>query len=259
MIYSLLDKYFIKQPKFRRFFTKMLYGDRLVDANLLGRVIKINSLKENGYLRASKISAHSSLLRDEYPVLLTLSNIIKDESSFVDVGANVGVYSSVLSTFKKTHKNFDVFAFEVHPDTYARLELNGREYGFNAFNFGIGRVRESVKFVGGAVSHVTTRANLSNKYNIPAETFVANIRPLSDFNFKKNLIIKIDVEGQEFAVLEGAKKYFDEGRVICVYLDGYDDKSCWDYLEGYGFEFFDGKNLEQADRTTFSLLALKRN
>ena len=258
MFSSLVDKYFIKQPKFRRFVTKMLDGNRLINVSLLGKNFKINSLKENGYLRASRISAHSSLLRDEYPVMLALSNIVTDNCAFIDVGANVGVFSSVLSRFKKIHSNFQILAFEVHPDTYLRLELNGKEHGFQTFNCGIGKTKEKVEFVGGAVSHVTTRVNLANKYNILAEKFLAEIRPLTDFDLPNCLIIKIDVEGQEMAVLEGAKKYFDEGRVICVYLDGYGDKYCWDFLMNYGYEFFDGKTLEQADRTTFSLLALKR-
>lgn len=189
--------------------------------------------------------------------MLTLSNIVTDNCAFVDVGANVGIYSSVFSRFKKIHSNFQVLAFEVHPDTYRRLELNGNEYGFTTFNCGLGRVREKVEFVGGAVSHVTTRIDFSNKYNIPTERFTSEIKPLSDFDLPGRLIIKIDVEGQEMAVLEGAKKYFDEGRVICVYLDGYGDRSCWDFLENYGYEFFDGKTLAKADRTTFSLLALK--
>ncbi len=259
MISALVDKYFIKQPKFRRFVTKILHGDRLVKVNLFGGNFQINTLKENGYLRASRISAQSSLLRDEYPVMLTLSNLVADNCAFVDVGANVGVYSSAFSKFKKIHKNFQVLAFEVHPDTFTRLALNGKEYGFKAFNCGIGKIREKVEFVGGAVSHVTTRVNLANSYNILAETFSANINPLSDFDLPERLIIKIDVEGQEMAVLEGAKKYFDEGRVICVYLDGYSDKSCWDFLEQYGYHFYDGKTLEKADRSTFSLLALKRD
>lgn len=258
MISALVDKYFIKQPKFRRFVTKILDGNRLINVNLFGGNFHINTLRENGYLRAARISAHSSLLRDEYPVMLTLSNLITDNCAFVDVGANVGIYSSAFSRFKKIHTNLKIFAFEVHPDTYIRLKLNGQEYGFATFNCGIGKYRETVEFVGGAVSHVTTRVNLANKYNIPAETFSADIKPLSDFDLPEKLIIKIDVEGQEMAVLEGAKKYFDEERVVCVYLDGYGDKSCWDFLENYGFEFFDGKTLEKADRKTFSLLALMR-
>lgn len=259
MISGLIDKYFVKKPKFRRFVTKILNGDRLDKVNLFGGPLHINTLRENGYLRAARIAARSSLLRDEFPVMLTLSNLFTDNCAFIDVGANVGVYSSVFSRFKNIHVNFQIFAFEVHPDTYARLKLNGQEYGFTVFNCGIGKTREAVEFVDGAVSHVTTRVNLANNYNITAEKFLANIRPLSDFDLPEKLIIKIDVEGQEMAVLEGAKKYFDEDRVVCVYLDGYGDENCWDFLVNYGYEFFDGKTLGKADRSTFSLLALKRH
>jgi FkbM family methyltransferase len=257
MYSSLIDKYFIKKPKFRRFVTKMLNGDRLVRVNLFGGNILISTLKEHGYLRAARISAHSSLLRDEYPVMLTMSNLVTDNCAFIDVGANVGIYSCTFSKFKKIHKDFQVLAFEVDPDTFNRLELNGKEYGFKTFNCGIGKTSDKVDFVSGAVSHVTTRVNLANSYSIHAETFLAEIKPLSDFDLPQRLIIKIDVEGQELDVLEGARKYFDSGRVICVYLDGYGDKSCWEFLEKYGFDFFDGKSLEKAERSTFSLLALK--
>lgn len=257
MFSELIDRYFIKQPKFRRFVTRIIYGDRLVNVELFGKKFYLNTLKENGYLRASRISTYSSLLRDEYPVMLTLANVITDNCTFVDVGANVGIYSSIFSKFKNIYKNFQVLAFEVHPDTYLRLRSNGEEHGFTTFNCGLGRVSEEVEFVAGAVSHVTTRIDLANSYNIPTEKFKAIIKPLSDFDLSGRLIIKIDVEGQEMAVLEGAKKYFDENQVISVYLDGYGDRACWDFLESYGYEFFDGRTLTRADRSTFSLLAVK--
>lgn len=47
MISSLVDRYFIKQPKLRRLVTKMLHGDRLVNVNLFGGDFHINTLKEN--------------------------------------------------------------------------------------------------------------------------------------------------------------------------------------------------------------------
>ena len=230
----------------------------MIDIRLLGVDFKVNSLRENGYLRASKISRHSSLIRDEYPVMIALSNIITDNCAFLDIGANIGIYSSIFSRFKNFYNTFEVIAFEVHPDTYTRLELNGIKFGFKTYNCGIGDISECAVFVGGAVSHVTTRDNLANSYNISVEKFSANIKPLSEFELPERLIIKIDVEGQEMAVLTGAKKFFDSGRVICVYLDGYSDRSCWDFLANYGYDFFDGKTLQPADPTTFSLLALKQ-
>ncbi|ROZ66352.1 FkbM family methyltransferase [Ramlibacter sp. WS9] len=259
MIEWLIDVFFIKQPRLRRFVTRMLYGNRLLSATLLGSTFHVHSVKENGYLRASKASARLSALRDETPVLLSLANIISNNCAFVDIGANVGLYSIVFSRFKRIHEDFHVYAFEVHPDTFTRLEANAHLHGFSAMNVGVGERQERVQFVGGAVSHVTTRADISNQYNIAQEVFAADIVPLANIAFaQRDLIIKIDVEGQEMAVLEGARMFFDEGRVKGVYIDGYVDAKCWDFLESFGFDMRDGKTLEAAGRETFSLLALRR-
>lgn len=70
--------------------------------------------------------------------------------------------------------------------------------------------------------------------------------------------MKIDVEGQEFAVLNGAKLFFEQKRVKAVYLDGFkNERSVIDFLKGYGFSFFDGRTLEKTDgMSVFSLLAI---
>ena len=109
----LLDKFFIKQPRLRSYITKMIYGDRVVVVNLLGGQIAINTLKENGYLRASNMTRNSSLIRDEFPVMLTLANLIGNDCGFIDIGANIGIYASSLAKFQKVYPRFKVFAFEV--------------------------------------------------------------------------------------------------------------------------------------------------
>lgn len=254
-----IDNYFIKQPRLRRFVTRLIYGSRLREVRLFGSSFVLHTVKENGYLRSARASSRLSLLRDEAPVLLSLANLLTDDCAFVDVGANIGLYSVLFSRFMRIHENFHIFAFEVHPDTFSRLELNARLHGFSAMKVGIGARRETTEFVSGAVSHVTTRAEMSNRYSIKKETFSANLLPLADIDLKGlALVIKIDVEGQEFAVLEGARVYFDQDKVKAVYIDGYSDPACWDFLQGYGFDLRDGKTLQPATRATFSLLALQR-
>lgn len=77
-ISGIIDKYFIKQPRLRRFVTSLLERDQDIDVTLAGTALRINSRREHGYLRASRILKHSCTLRDEYPVIMNLFSLIRD-------------------------------------------------------------------------------------------------------------------------------------------------------------------------------------
>jgi FkbM family methyltransferase len=190
---------------------------------------------------------------------MNLCSLIEDGVTFVDIGANVGIYSSVVSRLGKIKRDVTVFAFEVDPDTYSRLDANASRHGFTAYRVGISSQTAEEIFVRGAVSHVTTRADLLNEYSIASETFSAQCRPLASFSLPGDkLVIKVDVEGAEMEVVEGARPLFEKGRVKAIYFDGVREQArVRVYLSDLGFEFFDGRTLEKAGVYTFSLLALR--
>jgi len=257
---ALIDRYFIKNPSIRRFVTRLIEGnkDRVVD--LLGCHLSINSVREHGYLRASRMAKWSSLFRDEAPVFISLSCLIPHIDSFVDAGANVGVFSCVLGKFQKIFTSLQIFAFEPDPDTFKRLQENLKGTNRNAFNIALSNESGRLRFVRGAVSHVTTVRELANAYSLNEE-FEVDCRRLDSFDVSGNRIfIKIDVEGQELKVLEGASRWFDEQRCVAVYLDGYENKEeILTFLRDRGFVFLDGRTLEPISTETFSLLALRED
>lgn len=254
-----LDQLFIKQPKLRRFMTRMVYGSSPVDIHLLGAELLIHSELENGYLRAFRHSRSLSLFRDEVSVLINLASLIDDDCSFLDVGANIGVYSAVIARLAELKKNLSVFAFEVDPQTFSRLAENARRHGFLAENVALSDTEKEAQFVRGAVSHVTTTVETGNRYNISSETFTARCLPLSAFDIPgSSIVMKIDVEGGEYEVLLGAKKFFAERRVKAVYFDGVTKiAEAQAFLAEFGFRLFDGKTLRPFEPGTFSLLALR--
>lgn len=190
-------------------------------------------------------------------MLQRLPLFCESDMTFVDVGANVGIFSSCMAAVAKVRRNFQVVAFEVHPGTFSRLQQNAKRSGFRAVNSAIGAKAETLTFVEGAVSHVTTSSEHSNSYNIPSRTFEVDVRTLDSFNLTGSIFLKIDVEGQELAVLQGASALFDEGRVHAVYLDGFEDRAVVGFLQDRGFDLRDCRTLEQASVDTFALLALK--
>ena len=257
----LIDRLFIKRPKFRETITKLVYGQTDRDVDLLGAVIRINALKENGYLRASIVSKRYSLLRDELSVLINLSSLMGDKITFLDVGANIGIYSIAMARIARLYPTMEVIAFEVDPETYTRLNTNALEYGFAAYNFGLSDTSALKReFVRGAVSHVTTLREKLNSYSIPNRIFLAELKRLDEIDFGDNqLVIKIDVEGQELNVLNGAINYLSKYKINAIYFDGIAEFSeTLEMLSDFGFECLNGRTLGALNNERFSVLAVKR-
>lgn len=256
---SLLDGYFIKKPRFRRFVTSILEPDQNQIIDLCGTQVCINRRREHGYLRASRLVTSSSLLRDELPVLINLAAIIgKTGGTFIDIGANVGIFTHTFCRFRKLFPDLRLVAFEPHPTTFARLSQLA-DPAIQFFNCAVGDIDGTETFVDGAVSHVFTHQQNENAYSITEARQSVQVKRLDSFDFGDGpFVIKIDVEGQEFNIINGAKKLLSDGRVRAVYIDGFDDPRVVEELRRHGFAFRDGRTLEEApDGRVFSLLALR--
>lgn len=252
----LIDRLFIKQPRLRRLVTGILEKDVDREIDLCGTRLTINSRREHGYLRASRISQTSSFLRDELPVIINLAFLLKSADTFVDVGANVGCYSRTIARFAKLCPRMRIYAFEANPDTYRRL-IESLPDSVQARQIAISDSAGTLEFVDGAVSHVFTTVNHAYRYNIKGNTSRVNSCRLDECGIEgDSLIIKIDVEGQEMEVLRGAIGLFESRRVKAVYIDGYEDRDVERQLERFGFHLFDGRTLEPIGGRVFSLLAI---
>jgi FkbM family methyltransferase len=217
-LYSwLIDNLNNKTPKLRRLIMKTLYKDKDILIKLFDQKLLINSIKENGYLRASQLCETSSLLRDEISVILNISALLVANDTFVDVGANIGIFSSLIARYFPVIPNLEIYAFEANPDTYERLKINAEQYGFNAYNIAISDQKGELDFVEGVVSHVFTTLENSSRYNLHNKTIKIACQRLDKIEITGNsIILKIDVEGQELQVLKGASSWFDHKRIKVI-------------------------------------------
>jgi FkbM family methyltransferase len=254
------DRYFFKQPWLRKFATKTWEGDKDVEVTVLGTSMHLNTIKEHGYLRASRLSASSCLLRDELPVIINLASLLQRGDSFVDVGANVGIFVCTLARMGKIVEGMNFYAFEANPDTCVRLRASAEPLGVVVHSVAISDHNGALEFVSGAVSNIFTTTQNASEYNVASTAQSVPCRRLDEFDIKGNsIVLKIDVEGQEKEALVGAKKFFDANRIKAVYLDNYKDEAGVEtLLRDYGFDFYEGRTLERVPGNTYSLLALRR-
>lgn len=256
----LIQKQINERPRLREWLTRLRHGARDLDVVLFKRKVRINVLRENGYYRASRLAHANSLLRDETLVMQRVSMMLGDGVTFVDIGANIGIFSSVIADAQRLFRDFRVIAFEADPATFARLAVNAERFGFDAVNVALAAEAGALDFATGAASGIATRRDRAGRAHIPGRGFTVAARRLDGFDLPGRLVIKIDVEQMELDVLEGARGLFEAERVAAVYLDEFDDKEAvLDFLSGYGFDLMAPARLKPFAPGHRALLAVFRD
>ncbi|MGI5393903.1 FkbM family methyltransferase [Streptomyces sp. CA-251251] len=132
---------------------------------------------------------------------------LRPGDTFVDVGANIGVFSVLAARLVGDEGR--VVAIEASPDFHHRLVRHGRLNGrgnIRAVNAAVSDSRRTLTFV--LASSRNMGANSIVPYDGPAEaTFEIEARPLPELLDPAEIaharVIKIDVEGAEGSVVRG--------------------------------------------------------
>jgi FkbM family methyltransferase len=241
-------------PAVRRWLTRLFVPSRDMDLQLFGAPLRINSREEIGLARAWRQSDQNIIFRDEVATLLNLSLLLQPGDVFVDVGANVGLYSSILSRFANAFPKTKFIAIEPNPDTAGRLRESVRNAPVTILNVAVSDKESELAFQRGITSGVfkVVEPGQAGVTMVPCQKLDALPIPEGD------LIFKIDVEEHELQVLLGAEKLLKSGRVKVVYLDGYSSNLIPPLLSRHGFRFFDGRTLVRFEKEAppYSLLAI---
>ena len=180
---------------------------------------------------------------DEFEDMAFVLHILRSDDLFVDVGANIGSYT-VLSGGAVGAKCISI---EPIPGTFSHLmdniNLNCLVNKVTAMNIGVGRKNGCLSFTAGldTVNHVATEANpVGEIVSVP-------VRILDDVLRDANpLLIKIDVEGYETNVIEGASRVLSNPSLLSVLLElngsghryGFDEGQLHKVMLDYGFGTF---------------------
>ena len=126
----------------------------------------------------------------------------------VDVGAHVGFWAKDMA-----EKFGKVYCFEPHPKTFACLAKNMAEYENVMLSCMALGMREGHCDIvrGDPRTH-----NSGSEYIVPKTTGSIRITSLDDVGVQGCDLLKIDVEGYEYAVLKGARKTITKYRPVII-------------------------------------------
>ena len=233
----------------------------------------IQLIKKRHYLRLLR----SPLLEKE-PELRVVRYLVKPGDTVIDIGANVGVYSKILSELVGAEGH--VYSIEPFPPTFEILCYNVRKLHLDNVEPVNVAVSDSEAVVTMAIPYDSSGAETHYRASIitdcpEAKTETANVRAItldSRFLSETGIIsfIKCDVEGHEPACIKGAAKFlarFQPAWLIEVSGEPDDANSAAHSVfkilcdQGYSTWWYDGSKLRKrrpGDKST-NYFFLKEN
>jgi len=193
----------------------------------------------------------SDQISGELPFLQHYLNPERCPSGIVlDVGANIGYYAQ---TVHQVNPSLDIHAFEPHPRTFGVLQKNtASNPQIRCFPFGFGKEIGTPTLFDHGGKDGTEHASLHQDALLHAgygqeETQRVQIRLdtidhfLEAHGIDRVLFLKIDTEGHEYAVLQGAEHALQQGRIQWIQFEFNEMnvasrvffKDFWDLLKDY--------------------------
>ena len=132
-----------------------------------------------------------------------IDNFASKDKNFVDIGAHLGIYSWTFAKYSN-----HVYSFECNPKTFcylaANIALHDVTNNVTLFNNALGNKEDTLDYIirnneGGENGFI-----IKNEDDSKCKRKLIKISKLDSFNLTNIGLIKIDVEGFEKEVLEGA-------------------------------------------------------
>jgi len=215
---------------------------------------KISILLPDGKYLFMESSGEDLIARDlfwngfkgyEYETTRLFYELAKKSRIILDIGANTGYYTLLAASCNKNGKNF---AFEPLPKIYECLKKNialSKSVNVNAFSSAV------TNFDGQISIYVPKEDGILPLSVSTLEGFIETERELKvpaisvdSFVYKNQIekvdLIKIDTEGTEHVVLEGAKHTLqrDKPMIICEVLKGRTEKLLEPLLSNLGYKYY---------------------
>jgi len=217
-------------------------------------VYKQHIKSNNDYI--FKTSILQNILWEE-EICNLICQYIEPNTDFIDIGSNIGLISLAVNLLLcNQNKGPNIHCFECNPDTFMSLKYNTQDKpNIYLYNFGLSNkvqicnmnnneYNNGCSHIHYVIDNEIKRDIAYTHTNIPEfkknnNLFIATL-PLDSFLncFTKRIsVIKIDVEGFEFFVLQGAINLIDSYKPI-IFIEIFDEKLNeiieWFNIRNYG-------------------------
>lgn len=215
----------------------------------------VMQLQDNISINLYKNSLLSKLIFEgdfELNEINFLKKILKKDDYFIDIGANIGLFS--INASRIIGENGKIISFEPSPVTFSRLKEN---IDLNNFK------NVDIRNIGISDKKGELTLNISETGHDAWDTFATNIdkkmfnkcttvpvhtldEELKEFDKEKIALVKIDVEGWEKFVLHGAKDFLTKYEPVLMVeftennteAAGYNVLEIYDIMNTFGYQWY---------------------
>ena len=217
-------------------------GSRLVPGSVAAPFVNGSRLLVSPGMTGATGNVYCGL--HEFEEMSFLLHLLRPEDLFIDVGANVGSYTVLAGAAIGA----ECISIEPIPAAYRHLveniNLNGIGDKVEARNLGMARKKGILKFTSGY--DTTNRVMNENEEGVCAAIEV-KVDTLNNIAGDADpVLIKIDVEGFEGEIMEGADQVLSKNSLLAVIMEingscnryGHDETSIRRQMPNYGFSAF---------------------
>ncbi len=198
---------------YRKIFGKKIF----IKFNKFILKLAFSGLGINNYINM-KVSGEKRLLEK-------LSKYIDKDDVVLDVGAFHGDYAKLV--FETTGSR-NIFSFEPHPNNFKRLKKEVEDLPIEKFNLGLsdsaGRKKIFDYKENPGSSHASIdSANISKLKGEPVDELLVDFNTVDSFVAERSIrnikLMKIDVEGHEYKVLQGASNCIEQKKIDFIQFE----------------------------------------
>lgn len=220
-------------------------GVALKILKVLSRVRRIDGFLKKfsrGYLDISTGFSYDINVNGEKQILQHLSKIFPNEFCFLDVGANIGSWSSVVLKF---FPNYEGHLFEVTPQTFQNLETNlGNKETLKLNDIALSDTAGTMELLDYGTNFggntLLKEADYHKKpYNLISVKTMTGSVYCKENNLDRVHFLKIDTEGTELAVLKGFEPMLASKSIDIIQFEyGYTHGDAYTLMRDF-YKFFE--------------------